>query len=259
MGLVDKIKSDVKKSGTNKGKFIFFKEGAKARIRFLQEMDDGMEIVFHDNYEAGVNTPCQEIFGRECPYCDDETMRTRSLYCWSVWDYEAKEVKLFMFPVNNCSPVPSLVALNDTYGTLMDRDFVIQKTGKQQNTSYTVIPMDKNKFRNSSAKPFSKSAVLKMLDKAYPCEGVDSDDDYEDDEDTKPNTKAKSNDDWDDDDAGNDYSEMSAKELYKLCKERKIEVEPKKNAKYYINLLEEYDEAQDDWGDDDDEDDGWDD
>ena len=35
MGLVDKIKADVKKSGQNKGKFIYFREGSKQRIDML--------------------------------------------------------------------------------------------------------------------------------------------------------------------------------------------------------------------------------
>ena len=51
-----------------------------------------------------------------------------------------------------------------------------------------------------------------------------------------------------------DYSEMSAKELYNLCKERGIKVAPKKPAKFYINELEEYDKANEDWGDEDEED-----
>ena len=51
-----------------------------------------------------------------------------------------------------------------------------------------------------------------------------------------------------------DYSEMSAKELYDLCKERGIKVAPKKPAKYYINQLEEWDAAQEDWGEEEDED-----
>ena len=48
---------------------------------------------------------------------------------------------------------------------------------------------------------------------------------------------------------------MSAKELYNLCKERDIDVQPKKPEKYYIRLLEEYDDAHEDWEDDSDEDD----
>ena len=44
----------------------------------------------------------------------------------------------------------------------------------------------------------------------------------------------------------------------KLCKDREIDCEAKKSAKYYVNLLEEADKAEDDWGDDDDyDDDEW--
>lgn len=273
MGLVDKIKADAKKSGSNKGKFIYFREGTKLRVRFLQDMDDGMEITFHDSYEQGINVPCQEHFGRDCPYCDDDSIRTRSQYLWSVWNYEAKEVQLFMFPVNNCSPIPALMAMYENYGTICDRDYVISVSGKQTTKSYSVVPMDKVKFRNVKAKPYSEAQVLKMLDKAWPCDDVDYDDD---DEEETPKKKApkktgkastkrpvdddedEDDEDWGDEDSGDDtpdYSEMSAKELFKLCKERGIDVKPKKSERFYIKQLEEYDQAQDDWGDEDDYDD----
>ena len=227
MGLLDKIKQDAKKSGQSKGSFIFFREGEKRRIRFLCDMEDGIEVTFHDNYKAGINVPCQEIFGRSCQYCDEEEMRTRSQYAWSVWDYDNSEVKIFMFPMNNCSPLGNIAAMYETYGTLLDRDYVISVQGKQKDKTYSVVPMDKNKFRNEKAKPFSKQAFLKLLDKAYPDEYADY---------------SKDNDDDKDDDNGTDYSEMSVKELYKLCEDRGIEAEPKMKQKYYIDLLEEYDE-----------------
>lgn len=276
MGLVDKIKNDVKKSGQNKGKFIYFREGTKSRVRFLTDMDDGMEVLFHDSFEAGINVPCQEIFGRDCPYCDEEGLRTRSQYIWSVYDYESKEVKLFMFPVNNCSPIPSLMAMYENYGTITDRDYVISVSGKGTTKTYSVVPMDKVKFRNEKAKALSEKTILKLLDKAFPCDDVDDD---EDDEDERPAKKrpAKSSSkgkkkpepepeededdydeqDWDedeDDEEEIDYSELSAKELYKLCKDRDIDVQPKKPVKYYVKQLEEYDNAQEDWGDEDDDD-----
>ena len=148
MGLLDKIKQDAAKAGSNKGKFIYFKEGEKKRIRFLNDMEDGFEVVFHDNFSLGINVPCQEIFGRKCAYCDEEELRTRSLYAWSVWDYDAAEVKLFMYAMNNCSPLAPIAAMYETYGTLLDSDYVISVTGKQQNKTFSVVPMDKNKFRN---------------------------------------------------------------------------------------------------------------
>ena len=271
MGLVDKIKADVKKSGQNKSKFIYFREGNKARIRFLTDMDDGMEITFHDSFEKSLNVPCQEHFGRACPHCEDESLRTRSQYVWSVYNYDTKEVQLFMFPVNNCTPIPALMAMYENYGTITDRDFVISVSGKQQNKTFSVVPMDKVKFRNEKAKPFSEKAILKMLDKAFPCDVVDDEDD-EDDEDVSRTSKSAGNkknkkpepeieeDDYedeikeeDDDDDVVDYSDMSPKELYQLCKERDIKVAPKKPAKFYINQLEEWDKAHEDWGDDEDE------
>lgn len=333
-GLIDSIKNDVKKAGANKGKFIYFREGQKQRVRFLTDMDDGMEVTFHDSFEQGINVPCQELMGRSCPYCEMEGLRTRSQYVWSVYNYETNEVQLFMFPVNNCSPVPALMAMYENYGTLTDRDYVISVSGKQQNKTYSVVPMDKVKFRNEKAKPLSEKAILKTLDKAYPADKVD-DDEVEEEAPKKPKAKKPSKavadkeaeefgeklpateeleemrplklynmcierdievapkkeapyyvdkleqwrldhedededegeDDYDDDqgwgdeedkDKAPDYSEMSAKELYALCKERGIEVEPKKVAKYYIKQLEDYDNAQGDWGGDDaEEEDAW--
>ena len=278
MGLVDKIKADVKKSGQNKSKFIYFREGTKVRVRFLTDMDDGMEVTFHDSFEKSLNVPCQEHFNRACPHCDDESLRTRSQYVWSVYNYDTKEVQLFMFPVNNCTPIPALMAMYENYGTIIDRDFVISVSGKQQNKTFSVVPMDKVKFRNDKAKPFSEKAILKMLDKAFPCDS-DDDEDYEEEETPKkraPKTAGKKtkkpepeieddededtyDDEWGEEDEEDtvDYSDMTAKELYDLCKEREIKVAPKKPAKFYINQLEEWDKAQDDWGDDEDDDDEW--
>ena len=59
------------------------------------------------------------------------------------------------------------------------------------------------------------------------------------------------------DEVKNDYSGMSAKELYLLCVKREIEAEKRKNERYYIKLLEDADKAEDDWDDESDEDDDW--
>lgn len=279
MGLLNSIKNDVKKSGQNKGKFIYFREGQKQRIRFLQDMDDGVEIVWHDSFERGINVPCQEFFGRDCLYCEDDGLRTRNMYAWSVWNYETKEVQVFMFAVNNCSPIPALVAMYENYGTLCDRDYVISVSGKQQNKTFSVVPMDKQKFRNEKAKPFGLATLKKMIDKAWPAEAGDGDDDeeYEDEQPSKKKRPVKSqskgkkkpepeddyDDDYDDDvedeaaEEETDYSEMTDKQLYKLCKERGIDVPTRKSQKFYIKQLEEYDQAQDDWNDEDDDDEEW--
>lgn len=271
MSIADRIKQEAKKSGQNKGKFIFFKENEKVRVRFLSDMEDGLEVKFHDSFAESINVPCQELFDRECQYCENESLRTRSMWIWSVWDYESKEVKLFMFAVNNCSPLGSLMAFYETYGTLTDRDYILTKTGKQQNTQYAVVPMDKVKFKNEKAKPYSERKMLELLDKAYPDENSTSSDNEEDEEETpkkskksaknvdkpsnKKTSKSKKEEEVEEDEEEQevDYSDYEPKELYKMCKERKIDCEPKKAAKYYINLLKEDDKAQDDWADEDEE------
>ena len=265
MSLVNDIKKQVQKSGTNKSKFLYFKSGTKVRVRFLDDMEDGHKVTFHDSFTAGINVPCQDTFDRECPYCDDDELRTRDQYAWSVWDYDAKEVKVLMAPVNQCSPVPALVSMFEAYGTLCDRDYVITKSGQQQSTTFSVVPMDKAKFRNEKAKPLSETGFLKVLDKAFPCDGAEDDEDEDDTPKRAPKKSGKKSqkkdEDWDDeeddDDDVVDYSEMSAKELYKLCKDRGIDAQPKKKASYYIELLEDDDSKKEDGWDDEEEDDEW--
>lgn len=268
MSLINDIKNAVKQSGSNKGKLVFFKPGVKVRIRFLSDMEDGTKILFHDSFEQSINVPCQELFGRSCKHHEDEDLRHRDMFGWSVWDYEAKEVKILLAAVNNCSPVPALVGMYDTYGTMIDRDYVITKNGSQTTTTYSVVPMDKVKFNNTKAKPFSAAKILSILDKAFPSDEEPEDD--EDDEDerpakkrskkasVKPPIKSKKKpepepEEDEDEDEEVDYEEMTAKELYLLCKERNILCKPKKDEDYYIGLLEDADEESDDEEEDEEE------
>ena len=64
--------------------------------------------------------------------------------------------------------------------------------------------------------------------------------------------------DEDKNEESSEYDDMTPKELYKLCKERDLEVEPKKPAAFYINLLKEDDKAHEDWDDEDEDDEDWD-
>ena len=166
-----------------------------------------------------------------------------------------------MAPVNQCSPVPALVSMFEAYGTLTDRDYVITKSGQQQSTTFSVVPMDKAKFRNEKAKPLSEQKFLQLLDKAFPCDtGDDEDEPKRRAPKSKGNKKDEPDDEWEDveEDEDNDYSSMTAKELYSLCKEREIDVKPKKSSSYYIDKLEEYDSQSDDDEWEDEEEDEWD-
>lgn len=266
---ISSIKSEIKKAGTSKGKFLYFREDSKARVRFLTDMEDGLEITFHDSYQLGINVPCQETFDRECEYCNMDGLRTRKMYIWCVYDYDSGEVKLLMAGVNSCSPVPALLAMYETYGTLCDRDYEIKRIGKGTNTTYNVVPLDKSKFRNAKAKPLSEQSILKLIDKAYPADNSEIE---EDEEDEKPKRKAnktkakkksepeENEEDWGEEEhETKDYESMSAKELYSECKERGIDCKSKKSKEYYIDLLEQDDEESDSdgWDDEEKDDDDW--
>ena len=47
---------------------------------------------------------------------------------------------------------------------------------------------------------------------------------------------------------------MSPIELYRICKEKKIDVQPRKSQRYYIKQIEDYEQAHDDWDDEDEDD-----
>lgn len=243
MGIdIKNMKQEIAKSGGSKRKVLFIKDGGKRRIRFLVDFEQGMSAVFHDSFVKSINCICEKELGKKkCKFCGNDDLRTRQQYIWPVYDYDANEVKLLVYAVNNCTPIPSLISMYENYGTITDRDYVIERKGSVQNTTYSVVPMDKAKFRSKVKVP-SKDAILKLLEEAFSpdVEVVDDDDDMTIDY---------------------DYIKMSSKELYQLCKERGLDPRPKKSAEYYIDLLEKLDDEEganeddDDWDDNDEDED----
>lgn len=246
MGIIADIHKEVQSTGGSFSKIFFVKSGSKKRIRFLTDGEDAYQFIFHDSYKKSINMLCLEELGKECPYCKDDEIRTRKMFVWVVWDYDAKAVKLLCYAANNCTPVLAIASMYENYGTLLERDFTIERHGEKQDTTYTVIPSDKTKFRQTKETQVpTKKEILKILSKAYPM--PDSEDDEEYTSKKKAASKAK-NRDYDDEQEEDedifDYEDMSALELYKLCKKRGITCKPKKSEEYYINLLEDYDDEQ---------------
>lgn len=265
MSILGNIKKGVASSGSNRGKVLFVKSGTKKRVRFLHEVESGLEVTIHDSFDKGINALCLTHLGEDCPYCEDgDGIRTRQAYVWSVWDVDDKEVKLFVGYANNFNPLPALISMYESYGTLIDRDYVISREGTQTNTRYGVVPMDKVRFKNTKAKPYTEEKVIDILSKAYP-----ANDDTEDEEEKpakkktagkkKPPVKRKPDpepeEDEDDDIEENEYDAMSPRELYVECIERGLKAKKKQKKEYYIDMLVEDDEkTEDGWDDEEDED-----
>lgn len=198
--LVDIMKERIANTGNRKGDFFFLRKDNKVRVRFLQDMEDGTQVTFHDKW-GEFNHPCLSYFGKECPNCDNNEARTADNFVWSIWNYEAKKVELFMFKANKASPIPALVSMYENYGTIVDRDFVIERKGDGTDTVYSVVPMDRSRFKGNAA-ALSKKKVMAMILEAFPPPQGDLDfDDEDDDEDdevevttkrkAKPVSKAK--------------------------------------------------------------------
>jgi hypothetical protein len=195
MSMLDKIKkkiSDASKTVTDE---FYVGQDKKARVRFLTDLEDAMEVLWHDKFEDSINVPCLKHYKLDCPYCkaSDKKIRTRQVFAWTIYNYELDKVQIFKFPANNFTPVPSLVAMYESYGTLLDRDYVISRTGTGFEISYHVVPMDKTKFKKS-VKPFSKEQIMKKWRKKYNVDDVEDVDQTQGDEDSGDDDEESGND-----------------------------------------------------------------
>lgn len=190
---LDQIKTAVKNSGSSKKDILYFGADTSKRIRFLQELDDGHSYTFHSDFETKIYEPCQDQEDHEdCKLCQ-QGIGTKEVFVWSVYDYDTSSVKLLAIKATGISPVPALIEFFEEYGTIMDRDYKIKKVGKGMGGSYTVTPLDKEKFGVKKAKPYSEKEIWEMFKKAYSSKDVEDDDDdeEEDEEEVKPTKKSK--------------------------------------------------------------------
>lgn len=110
-----------------------------------------------------------------------------------------------------------------------------EKDFSEMNNKQLKAELRKAGFKSADIKGKNKAAMLEMLAGAAPAT-TEADDEEEEDE---------------AEEAAVDYSKMSAKELYKICKSKGIDVEQKKPAKYYIDAINaaegEDEEEADEW------------
>lgn len=202
--LLQQIKDRIANAGKSRKSMFYVKDGQKRRIRFLTDFEEGVRITFHDKF-GEVNTPCLKQYGKECEFCEVEGLRTRDLFAWSVYDYEAKEVRVFMYAANAFSPVLQIVEYFESLGTLLDQDFVISRRGQGTDTSYVAMGQAPKKFK-IAAKPFSKKKLMALVWDANGPGALDDYDDYDEDEEPKKKRRkpVDDDDDYDEDDDDDD-------------------------------------------------------
>ena len=191
--LIAEMKEAVKKSGSSKKEILYFGADSSHRIRFLQELDTGITVEFHNNWDPQIFEPCKDPENHEdCKLCEDG-IAIQEQYVWSVWDYDSNSVKLLMFKASGVSPIPGLIEMYEEFGTITDRDYKIKKVGKGTGSSFVVTPLDKSRFRNDKAKPYKEKQIKDIINKAYESSDSDSDDEDEEEDTKKKVTKKAKN------------------------------------------------------------------
>lgn len=188
--VLDAIKNEINKSnnGAFKRFFRIRESGAKVRIRFLQNFEDCTQIVFHDKWN-GFNHPCLEQYGRDCPNCNNPEARTSTLYCWNVYNYESKQVELFLYKANKATPIFSLMSLYEVVGDITQQDIVVQRNGTGTGTTYQCTAVPKTSKFDKNVKIFSEKKILDLCLEAFNRITDESDSDDDDDEEETVNTK----------------------------------------------------------------------
>lgn len=202
-----RLKEQVAQSGQSKSGFWFVKSGQKRRLRFIkgQDLVDGITIPWHSKWEGNRSTidcPCLESYGKGCPFCGVDDVRLRDRFAWTIYDYESKKRQIFLFYANRNSPIPHLASCYEEYGTLCDRDLVVQKTGEGTDGVFTILPGTPSRFRVEGIRPYSQAKTLEMVWKAY---GQGDLDDYSEEEETEE--EDEDIDDEIDDEEEEDYEE----------------------------------------------------
>lgn len=193
--LIDQMKEKIAKSGSSKKEILYWGKDTTKRIRFLNELDAGFVFQFHNNWDPSIFELCKDPENHEnCKLCE-EGIALQDQYVWSVWDYDSNSVRIIQFKATGVSPIPALIEMYDEFGTILDRDYKIKKVGMGQGSSFVVTPLDKERFKNPKAKPFTYKQVLEILENAWkPKDTSDIDDESDDEEDEvkeAPKKKAK--------------------------------------------------------------------
>ena len=225
--MLDLLKDRIKKSGQSREGSFYLKADTKKRVRFLTDLEEAIVVTMHDKW-GEVNVPCLKYYGMDCPYCEREDIRTKENFVWSVYSYDDKKVQMFMFKASQNSPVPHLINLYETVGTIMDRDIVVSRVGERLDTQYSIVSMDKKKFKGKDKiKSFTEKQVFEKLKKIFE---VDEEDEFEDDEKETKSSKAKkpakkSKKEPDLDELINSLDDMDADEMEELADEEDIDLD----------------------------------
>lgn len=216
--LIKKMKERIAKSGSSKKEILYFGKDTVKRIRFLQELDEGYQFQFHNDYNASIYTLCKDPEDHEdCELCK-EGIGIQDTFVWSVWSYDDNAVRIIAFKASGVSPVPSFIEMYEEFGTILDRDYKVKKVGSGMGGSFVVTPLDKERFKKSKAKAFTEKQVKELFEKAYPMK-KDDEESEEEDEELESKVKSKKKNKKKEKTVREKYEELSWGELKEIAME----------------------------------------
>jgi hypothetical protein len=162
--------------------------------RFLTEPDKWFKFFEHydESREDDRYFPCTE----DCPGCD-EGLSSSKRYLVNALDVEDNRVVPLVLPASLAS---NLLKKYDKFGTMMDRNYDLSKSGSGFDTEYDALYDGPTRIKTSRYELLDLEAVLLAQ------LGVDDDDEDEDDDDDLPNVIDPN--DLDDDDDDDDIDDV---------------------------------------------------
>lgn len=188
IGSMKELEKSLKSKGNPNVKIIPAEDSIT--VRFLEDPEDWHG--YYEHYYEKSYVPCAD----PCDACDsddaDERKKTFK-YLANAYVVDDQKVRALKLPK---SLVEILAAYRKKYGTLLDRDYELSRTGSGQNdTKYMGVPETPTKMKLSRFTPLDLDDVLQSML---------GDDDDEDDEPTpkkkKKSKKSEDVDPWEDDD-----------------------------------------------------------
>lgn len=178
---VKSLRNNLKKGGGGAGFMKRVPEDSSLTVRFMTEPDGW--VMFFEHYDAVRKFyPCVDD---GCPGCA-EGDRPSQKYLANAVDVDENAV-IPLLLAKTCAS--SVLKKYDKYGTLLDRDYEISRTGTGRDTEYEAIPESPRKMNLNR---FEELDLWALVEAQLPSEEDDDDDDDDDDRPTRSKRKGSS-------------------------------------------------------------------
>lgn len=157
-------RADAPAEADNDGLYLRNFKNGEVKVRFLEETEDW--IVFREHYLDGKSFPCTQDKDT-CPGCthdDEDVQRASRKYATNLYLVDVEKVLPFRIPVGLANSMDTRSEKNG--GTILNRDYVIMRSGKGLETKYDVDSDER--YELNTAKLLKEGLdIQELLQKSY--------------------------------------------------------------------------------------------